>query len=311
MRVAAIDIGTNTVLLLVADGGQNGELVPIVDHAQITRLGQGVDRSRELLPEAVERTLACLRDYAAEIARLGVSAVDVVGTSAMRDAKASTFVERAAQILGVMPRVISGEEEATLSFSGGLLGLDLTGPVTAFDIGGGSTEIMGGVAGLGADGKVERRTSLDVGSVRLFERLVRSDPPSAAEMSAVTDFALQQLRALPPPPAGQPIVGMAGTVTTIAAIARAIEPYDPARVHGLRLTSSEIAATGHRLCAMTLAERKRVTGLEPKRADVIPVGAAIVQAVLAWANATELIVSDRGLRWGLALGLARRSLPPR
>lgn len=310
MRVAAIDIGTNTVLLLIAEGGQNGELVPVVDRAEITRLGQGVDRSRELLPEAVERTLACLRDYAAEIARHGVSAVDVVGTSAMRDAKASTFVERAAQILGVTPRVISGEEEATLSFSGGLLGLDLTGPVTAFDIGGGSTEIIGGIADPGRDAKVERRTSLDVGSVRLFERLVRSDPPSPAEMSAVTDFAMQQLRALPPPPAGQPVVGMAGTVTTIAAIARAVEPYDPARIHGLRLTSSEIAATGHRLCAMTLAERKRVTGLEPKRADVIPVGAAIVQAVLAWANATEVIVSDRGLRWGLALSLARGSAPP-
>jgi exopolyphosphatase / guanosine-5'-triphosphate,3'-diphosphate pyrophosphatase len=307
-RVAAIDIGTNTVLLLIAERGENGELVPVVDRAQITRLGQGVDRSRELLPEAVERTLACLRDYAAEIAKSGVGALDVAGTSAMRDAKSSTFIERAQEILGVAPRVISGEEEASLSFSGGLLGLGLAGRVTAFDVGGGSTEIMEGIAGSMGNVKIERRKSVDVGSVRLFERHVGSDPPSASEMSLVTAFATDQLRAIPSPPALQPLLGMAGTVTTIAAIARGVQPYDPARIHGLRLTANEIAETGRRLSSMTLDERKHVTGLEPKRADVIPVGAAIVEAVLRWAGASELIVSDRGLRWGLALGLAR-SLP--
>jgi exopolyphosphatase/guanosine-5'-triphosphate,3'-diphosphate pyrophosphatase len=303
MRVAAIDIGTNTVLLLIAERGENGELVPVVDRAQITRLGQGVDRSRTLLPEAVERTLACLRDYALEIRGNGVSVVDVVGTSAMRDAKSSAFIDRAKEILGVAPRVISGDEEASLSFSGGLLGLGLAGPVTAFDIGGGSTEVIGGIAGPTGNVKVEQRKSVDVGSVRLFERHIHSDPPSASEMSAVTAFAMDQLRAISRPPAGQPLVGMAGTVTTIAAIARAVEPYDPARIHGLRLTSTEIAETGRRLASMTLAERKHVTGLEPKRADVIPVGAAIAEAVLAWAGASEVIVSDRGLRWGLALSL--------
>lgn len=309
MRVAAIDIGTNTVLLLIAERGEDGELVPVVERAQITRLGQGVDQSHALLPEAVERTLACLRDYAQEIANSGASAVDVVGTSAMRDTKSSGFIERAKEILGVAPRVISGDEEASLSFAGGLLGLGLSGPITAFDIGGGSTEVIEGIAGPTGNVKVDRRKSIDVGSVRLFERHVRSDPPSATEMSVVRAFVMDQLRAIPPPPAGQPVVGMAGTVTTIAAIARAVEPYDPARIHGLRLTTSEIAETSRRLCAMTLAERKHVTGLEPKRADVIPVGAAIVGAVLAWAGAGEVIVSDRGLRWGLALSLARDPPP--
>lgn len=185
------------------------------------------------------------------------------------------------------------------------MGLGLDGPVTAFDIGGGSTEVIAGMTGPTSNEKVERRTSVDVGSVRLFERHVRSDPPSAAEMSAVSTLAMDQLRAIPPPPAGQPLVGMAGTVTTIAAIARAVQPYDPARIHGLRLSVNEIAATSRLLSGMSLAERKHVTGLEPKRADVIPVGAAIVEAVLAWAGAHELIVSDRGLRWGLALSLAR------
>jgi exopolyphosphatase/guanosine-5'-triphosphate,3'-diphosphate pyrophosphatase len=310
LRVATIDIGTNTVLLLIAEVGERGDLVPIVDRAEITRLGQGVDRTRSLAPEAVERTLECLRGYAAEIAKVGADALDVVGTSAMRDAESkrgsqgSPFVERAAEILGVAPRIISGDEEASLAFSGGLLGLGLSGDVTAFDIGGGSTELIRGhLTEAGAE--VDQRKSLDVGSVRLFERHVRADPPSAMEMSVVRAFVLDQLLAVPPPPPGQALVGMAGTVTSIAAIARAIHPYDPARVHGLRLGASEIAQTARRLAELPLAERRGVTGLEPKRADVIPIGAAIVEAVLGWARADEVIVSDRGVRWGLALRLAQ------
>jgi exopolyphosphatase/guanosine-5'-triphosphate,3'-diphosphate pyrophosphatase len=302
-RVAAIDIGTNTVLLLIAERDATGALVSVTDRATITRLGQGVDRSRELAPEAVERTLACLADYAAEIARYGVTAVDVVGTSAMRDAKSSGFIERARKILGVAPRVISGEEEAALSFSGGLLGLGLVGPITAFDIGGGSTEVIVGTAAPTGEVKIDRRKSVDVGSVRLFERHVHHDPPSDAEMSVVSAFATDQLGTIVRPATRQPLVGMAGTVTTIAAIARAVAPYDPARIHGMRLTADEVAATGRHLCTLALTERKRVTGLEPKRADVIPIGAAIMRAVLAWAGAGEVVVSDRGLRWGLALSL--------
>jgi len=310
LRVAAIDIGTNTVLLLVAEVGERGDLLPIVDRAEITRLGQGVDRTKSLAPEAVERTLACLRGYAAEIAKVGADALDVVGTSAMRDAGGaegghdSPFVDRAKEILGVAPRVISGDEEASLAFAGGVLGLGLSGEVTAFDIGGGSTELIHGhVTDAGAE--VDQRKSIDVGSVRLFERHVRADPPSSMEMSVVRAFVLDQLLALKPPPLGQPLVGMAGTVTSLAAIARAIHPYDPGRVHGLRLSASEIAQTARQLAALPLAERKSVTGLEPKRADVIPVGAAIVEAVVGWARAHEVIVSDRGVRWGLALRLAR------
>jgi exopolyphosphatase/guanosine-5'-triphosphate,3'-diphosphate pyrophosphatase len=302
-RVATIDIGTNTVLLLIAERDPRGAIVSVIDRATITRLGQGVDRSRELAPEAVERTLACLSDYAAEIASHGVTKVDVVGTSAMRDAKSHAFIDRAREILGVAPRVISGDEEAAFSFAGGLLGLGLSGSVTAFDIGGGSTEVIVGNTSPSGEVKIERRKSVDVGSVRLFERHVHSDPPSDAEMSVVASFARDQLLAIPPSAPGQPLVGMAGTVTTIAAIARAVDPYDPARIHGLCLTADEVAATGRRLASLDLVERKRVTGLEPKRADVIPVGAAIMQAVLAWAGANEVIVSDRGLRWGLALSL--------
>jgi exopolyphosphatase/guanosine-5'-triphosphate,3'-diphosphate pyrophosphatase len=320
LRVATIDIGTNTVLLLVTDVGPGGELVPVVDRAEITRLGQGVDRARKLAPEAVERTLDCLSRYASEIAKSGATRVAVVGTSAMRDAEGkgeTDFVARATKILGTAPRVVSGDEEAALAFAGGLLGLGLEGDVTAFDVGGGSTEIIRGRAGRGASDaggaegprrvntKVRARVSLDVGSVRLFERHVRADPPSSLEMDVVRAFVLDQLLAVAPPPPGRPLVGMAGTVTTLAAVARGVDPYDPAKVHGMRLTAAEITAVARRLTELPLAERRSVTGLEPKRADVIPVGAAIVEAVLGWARADEVIVSDRGVRWGLALELAR------
>jgi exopolyphosphatase/guanosine-5'-triphosphate,3'-diphosphate pyrophosphatase len=309
LRVATIDIGTNTVLLLIAEVTQDGRLVPIVDRAEITRLGQGVDRARALAPEAVERTLDCLSRYASAIAENGATRVSVVGTSAMRDAggkgqNKSEFIERAAKILGVAPRVVSGDEEASLAFAGGLLDLGLEGDVTAFDVGGGSTELIRGTATTRTT-QVRQRTSLDVGSVRLFERHVRSDPPSATEMSVVRAFVQDQLFGVDPPPSGRPLVGMAGTVTTLAAVARDIDPYDPTRVHGMRLGATELAAVGRRLTELPLAERKSITGLEPKRADVIPVGAAIVQAILGWARADEVIVSDRGVRWGLALELAR------
>ena len=309
MRVAAIDIGTNTVLLLIAEVGPGGGLVPIVERAEITRLGQGVDRARVLAPAAVERTLACLRDYAAEIARHDVARLDVVGTSAMRDAGAASggsggdFVESACAILGTAPRVVTGDEEAWLAFSGGLAGLGLSGGVTAFDIGGGSTEIIRGELRGGA--LVAQRQSVDMGSVRLFERHVRADPPSAMEMSVVRAFVLDQLLPLSPPPSGQPLVGMAGTVTTMAAVARGIAPYDPARIHGARLALREIVETTRKLCELPLAARKAVTGLEEKRADVIPVGAIILETIVLWARVEEIVVSDRGVRWGVALQLAK------
>ena len=178
MRVAAIDIGTNSVLLLIAEL-RDGTLVPILERAEITRLGRGVDATRTLDPDAVERTLACLASFAEDIARADVIHVAAVGTSAMRDARGGEgFRARAAEILGVEPQVISGEEEAELTFAGALSGLALRGPVTLFDLGGGSTEIIRGAAG--ATDTVERAASLDIGSVRLTERHITADPPPAS-----------------------------------------------------------------------------------------------------------------------------------
>lgn len=307
MRVAAVDIGTNSVLLLVVERDASGELRALVERATITRLGQGVDRARRLSPDAIERTLACLSTYAEDLRCLKVDRLSVVGTSAMRDAGGGgEFIRRASEVLGVEPRVISGEEEARLTFEGAASGLGLCGKITVFDVGGGSTEIVRGAID-GDEASVAWARSLDIGSVRLFERFVASDPPNNAELAAVETFIEERLRACPPPSPGEPVVGIAGTVTTLAAVARGIHPYDGRRVHGLRLTRTELLETARKLSALPLTQRISIPGLEPERADVIVTGASIVTAVLAWSKATELIVSDRGVRWGLVEELARAS----
>jgi len=307
MRVAAIDIGTNSVLLLIAERGPTpgGELAPVLERATITRLGRGVDATRTLDPEAVLRTLACLADYASEIARMGVSRVGVVGTSAMRDARGGDdFIARAEALLGVAPRVISGEEEAQLTFVGALSGLGLHGPVVVFDTGGGSTEVIRGTAG--AHDVIERSASLDVGSVRLTERHVLSDPPAASELDAARRDARAALGSLGSGWAGPsaPLVGVAGTVTTLAAYALEVAPYDAARVHGARLDAATLAHATARLAGIPLVERRAIPTLDPRRADIIVAGGLIVEEIMAWARADELLVSDRGVRWGLAKRLA-------
>lgn len=304
MRVAAIDIGTNSVLLLVAERDARGDLVALVERATITRLGEGVDRTRRLAPEAVERTLACLAEYAQLLRQMRVERLDVVGTSAMRDAAAGEgFVRRAEEILGVAPRVISGDEEARLTFAGALGGLGLTGTVTVFDVGGGSTELVRGRTERGG-GAIERACSLQIGSVRLFERFVRHDPPTPDELAVARALIRNELSSFDPPSRTEPLVGIAGTVTTLAAVARQIDPYDGHRVHGMRLPAGEVFDVAQRLWSLPFAERKALPGLDPRRADVIVTGAAIVVEALAWSQAPELIVSDRGVRWGLVEALA-------
>jgi exopolyphosphatase / guanosine-5'-triphosphate,3'-diphosphate pyrophosphatase len=303
-RVAAVDIGTNSVLLLVAER-RDGDLVAVLERARITRLGRGVDATRVLDPEAAEATLACLADYAAEISLSRVDRLDVVGTSAMRDARGGdAFVSRAHALLGVEPRVISGDEEAALTFEGAIVGLGLDGPVTVFDLGGGSTELI-----RGDELAVVRAVSLDIGSVRLTERHLRSDPPRPDELAAVRADARGALLGAGEGfsgPASPVLVGVAGTVTTLAAYARGVAPYDPARVHGVRLSAAEIARAAEELATMPLAARRALAAIDPKRADVIVAGAVIVEEILAWAGAGELVVSDRGVRWGLAQRLASR-----
>jgi exopolyphosphatase/guanosine-5'-triphosphate,3'-diphosphate pyrophosphatase len=303
VKVAAIDIGTNSVLLLIAEKTADG-LAPIVERATITRLGEGVDRTRELARAARERTLACLADYASELARHAPARIAAVGTSAMRDARGGPeFAKDAEQVLGTLPLVISGKREAELTFRGALSGLGLeTGkPAAVLDVGGGSTEIVVGSAPDAArPASIESATSLDLGSVRLFERHVASDPPSPSELDAARRDVDRTLSSERMVPSEAVFVGVAGTVTTLAAVAADVDPYDATRIHGARLAIDTIRDLASRLASLSLADRKKLRGLDPRRADVIVTGALLVERVLAWSQKTELVVSDRGVRWGLA-----------
>ena len=306
MRVAAIDIGTNTVLLLVAEV-RDGQLVAVEEHATITRLGQGVDKTRQLAPEAVERTNACLDRYAEIVQRLGVTKIDVVGTSAMRDAGGGEAVRAHVKArFGVEARTISGDQEARLTFAGALSGLTLPGArVVVFDIGGGSTEVVDGDRTTRA---IAFAHSYDVGSVRLTERHVRSDPPTEAECEAVARAASEAFASVPSSVRGAPVVGIAGTVTTLAAVSLGMTTYDGARIHGHTLPLAELERVVTLLARAPLEERRAIAGLEPKRADVIVAGGLVALALLRHVGAPSLVVSDRGVRWGLADELANASL---
>lgn len=300
MRVACVDIGTNSVLLLVAEPGPTGPQA-LIDLATVTRLGQGVDRTGELAPEAIERTLACLAGYADKARELGVTRLRVVGTSAMRDARgAERLVREVERLLGQRPEVISGAEEARLTFRGALSGLDLpAGPLVVYDVGGGSTEIIVGEGG--PPPRIDRSVSLNLGGVRLTERHVRRDPPTEAEKEAIRGDIDRALAALPGLPERATLVGVAGTATTVASIARGLDPYEGARAHGLSIGADEVGQVAARLTGLTLAERQRVPGLDPKRAEVIVGGVLLVERLLQWARAEATLVSDRGVRWGLAI----------
>ncbi|MCU0699021.1 MAG: Ppx/GppA family phosphatase [Myxococcaceae bacterium] len=295
-RYAAIDIGTNSVLLLVAERDAKGRWQAVEERAEITRLGKGVDASKRLSPESMELTLEVLTRFAAEARALGVRDFAVSATSAARDASnGAEFLSSVKTRAGLTVEILPGDEEARLSFASALADFGAERPLVVIDIGGGSTEfIFGDTAGA-----ITFRRSFDVGSVRLTERFLRGDPPAPAELSAMEDFLRQTFAALPPPPSGFQLVGVAGTVTTICAVARTIEPYDPTLVHGAELARDEIVDTTQRLAHLPVALRRTLPGLQPKRADVIVAGAFILRAALDALGAPTVVVSDRGLRWGL------------
>lgn len=314
-RVAAIDIGTNSVLLLIAERDDDGHLRRLVDLATITRIGQGVDQTGELAAEAIERTLHCIDRYAAAIRDHDVDVVGAVGTSALRDAKGSdAFVAAFEQRVGARPEVISGEREAALTFDGALTGLPFASedrPVAVFDVGGGSTEIIVGRPAVDQNGpRIREAVSLNVGAVRMTERHIRSDPPTRDELEAVRADLRAALADSPilatTPLANVPLVGVAGTVTTIGAVVAGLEMYEPDAVHGATLTRPELERTIDRLAALDHAARREVAGLDPGRADVIVAGALVVDEVRSWARADTLTISDRGVRYGLARELVAK-----
>ncbi len=296
-RYAAIDVGTNTVLLLVAEQTASG-FDPVAERGAITRLGKGVDASRRLAPEAMERTLNSVGAFADEARALGAVGLVVSATSAARDAEnGAVFLAAARARAGVDVEILSGEEEASLSYLA--VSNDFAaeaGPreLVAIDIGGGSTEFI-----FGTGSTVRFHASLDIGSVRLTERCVRSDPPSAEDFARLHDELDAALAPVPSPGADALVVGVAGTVTTLYAVAKGIAPYDAARVQGGWLARDVLAQTRVRLASEPLVARRRIPGLQPERADVIIAGAVLLEHALDHLGAAGTRVSDRGLRWGL------------
>lgn len=310
VRVAAIDCGTNSIRLLVADL-TDSKLVDVHREMRIVRLGQDVDATGRLAPDAVERTRVALADYADITRRSDAQRVRMVATSATRDAaNREDFFSMVRQTLGTDAEVITGDEEARLSFTGAVGDLNpADGPFVVVDVGGGSTEVvLGDWDGISA--KVTAARSVNVGCVRITERHLRSDPPTPDEISAARQFAAQTLHeafADVPVDKARSWVGVAGTVTTLSAVAQRLSGYDPERTHLSRLSLEQVRGTAENLLASTHQQRAANPVIHPGRVDVIAGGALIV-AVLAEelharAGIAELVVSEHDILDGIALGL--------
>lgn len=310
VRVAAIDCGTNSIRLLVADVSDD-KLVDVHREMRIVRLGQDVDATGQLAPDAVERTRVALADYAAIMRRADARRVRMVATSATRDAtNREDFFSMVRRTLGTDAEVITGDEEARLSFTGAVGDLDpADGPFVVVDVGGGSTEVVLGNWD-GTSAEVTAARSVNVGCVRITERHLRSDPPTADEISAARQFAAQTLHeafADVPVDRASTWVGVAGTVTTLSAVAHQLPGYDAERTHLSRLSQDQIRGTAESLLASTHQQRAANPVIHPGRVDVIAGGALIV-AVLAEelharAGIAELVVSEHDILDGIALGL--------
>jgi exopolyphosphatase/guanosine-5'-triphosphate,3'-diphosphate pyrophosphatase len=301
MRVAAIDCGTNAIRLLIADVSE-GRLTDVARRMEIVRLGEGVDRTGLLSPAAIERTRQALLGYAAEIAELGVTRVRMCATSASRDASnAQDFRDMVRGVLGVDPEVITGAEEAQLSFLGAVQGLQADGPFLVYDLGGGSTEFVTGTQ------TVARAVSMDIGCVRMTERHLHSDPPTPAELAAAEKditAAVDTALAAVDGHRARTLVGLAGTVTTVAALAHDLESYDSARIHHSRVEAGDVTRVTQGLLRMTVAERLALPVMHPGRADVIGAGALIMQIIQERSGHPFVIASEHDILVGIAFGLA-------
>ncbi len=309
--VAAIDCGTNSIRLLVAEFA-DGRLVDLTREMRIVRLGQDVDRTGRLAAEAIERTRGALLDYAATIERLGAVRVRMVATSATRDAaNRDEFVAMVASVLGIEPEVITGAEEARLSFQGAVSGLPalaargIDGPdrasVLVADIGGGSTEVVLG----SPDGQL-RAYSMDVGCVRLTERHLHDDPPTADQIAATLadiDAALAVAAEQVPLRSGGPFVGVAGTVTTLAGLVQELPAYDSARIHGSTMTAAQVHGLTEALLQMPRQQRAALPVMHPGRVDVIAAGALVLDRLMVASGAPEVIASEHDILDGIARSL--------
>jgi exopolyphosphatase/guanosine-5'-triphosphate,3'-diphosphate pyrophosphatase len=311
-RVAAIDCGTNSIRLLIADlDPEHGTLVDVDRRMEIVRLGQGVDRTGEIAPEALRRTLDATARFAELCAAAGVSAVRFVATSATRDARnRQQFVDGVHAALGVQPEVVPGSEEAALSFAGATGGLpgEHRPPFLVVDLGGGSTELVLG------DRTVEAALSVDIGCVRLTERHLHHDPPSAAEIEAATadvDAALDEVARRVPLERAGTLIGLAGSVTTVTAHVLRLPKYDPAAIHGASLPVDDVLAACADLLAMPRQARAALPYMHPGRVDVIGAGALVwqrvVERVARVASLDRTVTSEHDILDGVAWSIVRHA----
>jgi exopolyphosphatase/guanosine-5'-triphosphate,3'-diphosphate pyrophosphatase len=306
VRAAAVDCGTNSIRLLIADiDAERRVLTDVTRDMKIVRLGEGVDRTGRLSEAAIDRTIGALRGYADQIREHGATAVRMVATSASRDAgNAADFTRQVKEVLGVVPEVVSGDEEAALSFTGATreLGADEDGPYLVTDIGGGSTEFVVGDSGSASTPHI----SVNIGCVRLTERHLHGDPPTAAEIAATRrdiDTTLHQVAETVPVTAAKTLVGLAGSVTTIAGIALGLEEYESARIHHSRVSAERVHEIAERLLSQTRAERGAIGVMHPGRVDVIGGGALILDAIMTKFGFAEVLVSEHDILDGIAWSL--------
>jgi exopolyphosphatase/guanosine-5'-triphosphate,3'-diphosphate pyrophosphatase len=314
-RVAAVDCGTNSLRLLVADVDPGrAQLRDVARRMEIVRLGQGVDRTGRLAPEALARTTGVLRDYAAVIAASGAHAIRMVATSATRDAaNAAEFAEGVTEVLGVTPEVLTGPEEALLSFTGATAELAAAhdgSPFLVTDIGGGSTEFVLGVVGDQATGPADstpHAISVNIGCVRMTERHLNGDPPSRAEVAAATadiDAALDTVGAEVPVRQARTLIGLAGSVTTVAGIAMGLPAYDAALIHHARVSAADVHEVTRSLLAQTRAARAVIGVMHPGRVDVIGGGALVLDRIMERFGFSEVLASEHDILDGIAWSLA-------
>jgi exopolyphosphatase / guanosine-5'-triphosphate,3'-diphosphate pyrophosphatase len=311
-RVAAVDCGTNSLRLLVADVDPGrGELTDVARRMEIVRLGQGVDQTGRLAPEALARTAGVLREYADVIVRTAAGAVRMVATSATRDASnTAEFTRQVEEILGVAPEVLTGSEEAVLSFTGATAELagPLGGPFLVVDIGGGSTEFVLGEAGQPPGAAI----SVDIGCVRMTERHLHGDPPTPAQLAAAAsdiDAALDAVGAAVPVRQARTLIGLAGSVTTVAGIALGLPAYDPARIHHARVSAAGVHEVTESLLAQTRTARAAIPVMHPGRVDVIGGGALILDRIMQRFGFGEVLVSEHDILDGIAWTLAANGRP--
>jgi exopolyphosphatase/guanosine-5'-triphosphate,3'-diphosphate pyrophosphatase len=300
MRLTAIDIGTNTILTLIADFSPDGKLAVLRDEHVIARLGKGVDENRAITPETIERTLGYLSSFRDLSDQLGSDRIVACGTSALRDAKnGREFINAVRQKLGFEITVLNGDEEAELTYLGAVSEFLRPGERQYFgvlDIGGGSTELVSG-----AGETVERTQSLDVGSVRLTERILKTSPPSSLAMNQALNEIRAQVASLSSLPSHTRLIGVAGTLTTLAAMDLQLSAYDSTRVSGHELTVEAIQEIFNHLRIRSVEEILGYPQVLPGRADVLLAGILILLEVVKRLNADRITVSDRGLRYGIAM----------